>query len=154
MRMVRDSQNLYPAALVACLLALTGCLGRPPAPDVSLAEVGLVLGSVNQNEPFVIELGRVPPDSTHIRKVSLKNETSNPIRIDGFKASCECTSVGGLPVDVPAGKVRDVSVLTDLASEPGFTGGLAIRVEISSGADVRGLIEIRCEASGTGVEAP
>lgn len=103
---------------------------------------GAVLGS--GDKPFVLELGEVPMDSSHSKQVPVTNATGRSIRIDGFEASCECTSVGGLPLEVPAGETRDVTVLTDLAKEPGFTGGLAIIVTLRSGIAVRGKLEVRC----------
>jgi hypothetical protein len=40
------------------------------------------------------------------------------------------------------GGAGEVTVLTDLAKEPGFTGGLAITVELRSGADISGIVEV------------
>jgi hypothetical protein len=148
MQMIRKLIRLRWAALFACLSATVGCSGsqpRGPGKPVGDSETGVALAS--RNMPFVIELGNVPTDSFHSKRVRLTNGTSSPILIDRFNASCECTSVVGLPVEVPVGGAGEVTVLTDLAKEPGFTGGLAITVELRSGADISGIVEVHCNVA-------
>lgn len=135
-------------ALLACLGNFVGCSDSQPrakGKPVDDSQAGVVLGSANK--PFVIELGNVPMDSSHSRQVPLLNGTSSPIRIDDFVASCECTSVAGLPVDVPPGGTEEITLATDLGKEPGYTGGLGITVELRSGGTVKGVAEVHCNVA-------
>lgn len=148
MQPIRKLEKPPCVALLVCLLATVGCSDSRPVPEgqpIRDRGAGVALG--NGSNPFVIELGNVPMDSSHSNQLRLMNRTPGTIRIDGFEASCECTSVAGLPVEVPSGGAKDVTLSTDFAKEPGFTGGLAITVNLRSGADVRGIVEVRCNVA-------
>lgn len=158
----RSLTRLQWVISVACLFVSAGCAdsrlpdaraGGARAADqtatdgkiASESQDGVALGA--GNTPLVIELGRVPMGSAHTRQVILNNGTDGPIRIDRFETSCECTSVAGLPVEIPAGEKRKLTITTDLAKDPNFTGGLAIKVELRAGEDVKGIVEIRCDVT-------
>ena len=146
--MICGLNQLRWVALLACLLSTVGCSRSLPEVEgkpISDSDAGVVLGS--GNKPFVIEVGKVPMGSSHSKQVRLTNGTSSPIRIDGFESTCECTSVAGLPVEVPAGGTQEVTLATDFAKEAGFTGRLAITVELRSGADVRGIVKVNCDVA-------
>ena len=154
-------------ACFACLLTSLGC-SDPSLPSRSEAPPGRLATESSQpvgesqdavslgsgNEPKVIDLGSVPISSSHDRKVLLSNTTADAIRIDRFETSCECTSVEGLPVEIPPGGTKEITVRTDLGKEPNFTGGLAIRGELRSGAHIKGIVEVRCDVMKEADEKP
>jgi hypothetical protein len=137
---------LLLSAVVCTALICNGCSG-PVVGTETLNTEGVVLGSASA--PFVVEFGTVAGDSSNSRTVTLRNPSGKPIRVDSFSASCECTSVSGLPVEVPLNGKQEITVTSDFSKEPGFSGGLGITVELKSGDAPLGTIEVRCDVSKT-----
>jgi hypothetical protein len=138
------------AAVVCSAILCSGCSG-PVVGTETLNTEGVVLGSAST--PYVVELGTVAGDSSNSRTVTIRNPTGKSIRVDSFSASCECTSVAGLPVEVPSNGKQEITVTTDLSKEPGFSGGLGVTVELKSGETPLGTIEVRCDVSKPDVKA-
>jgi len=148
LKMVCESNRGPYIVLFVGSLAIASCSGPRPGWErtkVNGGEAGVSLGGANV--PFLMKLGDVPAGSSHTTPIRLTNGTSNPIRIDGFHATCECTSVVGLPVEVPVGGTKELRITTDFSKEPDFTGGLAITVELRSGIDVKGIVVVDCDVA-------
>ncbi|MGC8642478.1 MAG: DUF1573 domain-containing protein [Isosphaeraceae bacterium] len=84
---------------------------------------------------FPVEISPDPIDFGVIRwarvpraPLSLRNVRSDPLTIDRIETSCECVSVAPVPVEIGPRQTRVVSVSFDPSSEPGFEGGLAVRL--------------------------
>jgi hypothetical protein len=139
-----SAMNACRLGLLACAMAAAGCADTSPrAGEAAVVEPranGLTLGG--EGKPYVVDLGKVPRGSSHSSEIRLMNRTPSPIRVDGFNASCECTSVTGLPIEVPAGGHGQITVVTNLAKEPDFTGSLAVNVKLQSGTQVKGVVEM------------
>ena len=130
---------VFGSLVVVASLILKPALNRATLGD---GKAGVTLGV--GAKPFIVELGNLQNGSVHMKSVRLTNPTAGSILIDSFLASCECTSVIGLPVEVPGGGSREVLVSTDFTKEPEFTGGLSITVELRARKSVEGNVQINC----------
>jgi hypothetical protein len=129
---------------IGCWAVVGGCsTSETSIPDRAHVydHEGVALGTT---KAFVIDLGRIASESAQSKQLKLYNKTGHSIPINNFKASCECLSVEGLPINVPNGTSREVIVRIDHSTEEGFTGGLVITVELFSGQAVQGVVEVHC----------
>jgi hypothetical protein len=65
--------------------------------------------------PRLIEVGEGVSGETRKVSVEVVNWTDKPVRLIGGTRDCSCTVLGELPVTIPAGEVRSVSVGVTLA---------------------------------------
>jgi hypothetical protein len=69
--------------------------------------------------PALIDMGEGVPGETREAKVELTNRTDKPIRLVGGTSDCSYTVLGDLPVTVPAGESRSISVVVRLPNAAG-----------------------------------
>ena len=80
--------------------------------------------------PRLIAVGEGVSGDTRKVSVEVANWTDKPIRLIGGTRDCSCTVMGELPVTIPAGEVRIVTVDITLAEKPGiFTRTAAFLVD-------------------------
>jgi Protein of unknown function (DUF1573) len=69
--------------------------------------------------PALIDMGEGVPGETREAKVELTNRTDQPIRLIGGSADCSCTVLADLPVTIPPGESRSITVAVRLPNAPG-----------------------------------
>ncbi len=70
--------------------------------------------------PGLIDMGEGAPAETRAASVELTNRTEQPIRLIGGSADCSCTVLGDLPVTVPPGESRSITITMNLPKTPGM----------------------------------
>jgi hypothetical protein len=81
-----------------------------------------------------IDLGTVRQGQRVRRAIIVENRTLAPVIIDRFEASCECLTLSGLPLTIPAGNEGGLEVAADESRESEFHGALGVEVTAWSGA--------------------
>lgn len=69
--------------------------------------------------PALVEMGIGVPGEERNASVELTNRTDQPIRLIGGTADCSCTVLGDLPVTIPAGESRSITVTMHLPKSLG-----------------------------------
>lgn len=69
--------------------------------------------------PSMIDMGVGAPGETREAKVELTNRTEHPIRLIGGTSDCSCTVIGDLPVTIPPGEARSITVAMHLPNAAG-----------------------------------
>jgi hypothetical protein len=103
------------AALVLGLLAGAGALVFGSA-DAALARIRGERVSVR---PGMVDLGRGAPGQAVEATVELINRTASPVRIVGGTSDCSCVTTNDLPVTLPPGEGRPVTVRVRLPRAAG-----------------------------------
>jgi hypothetical protein len=131
-----NNHSILSSASLALIFAIqfVGCSDRPK-------NVEIVLDS-EKHMPTSIDCGHVKRGATFVTKVQVRNELDFPAEIDSCRTSCECTSILGLPCNIPAGGSREIEAFTDLSKENGFVGGLGVIVNLQSGNKTVGEFEL------------
>jgi len=84
--------------------------------DAALAGMRHERLSVN---PPLIDMGQGVPGETRDATVELANRTDQPIRLIGGTADCSCTVIGDLPVTIPPGEARSITITMRLPNAAG-----------------------------------
>jgi hypothetical protein len=87
--------------------------------------------------------GTVDPGLDQSVRFSLTNWTGQPVTIVGFQASCSCTMATDLPLSIPDGGTRFVSVAVKTAK---LTGDFVATVRLFT--DASSLPEVRLRVAG------
>lgn len=69
--------------------------------------------------PFTTDLGSRPVGEVVVFQLSVANHSGKEVRLVGGSASCSCAVLDELPLDIPAGERRDVSVRAAFKGTPG-----------------------------------
>ena len=69
--------------------------------------------------PFVTDLGTKPVGESTVFALTVANHSDRDVRLIGGSASCSCAVLGELPLDIPAGEQREVSVRAAFKGTPG-----------------------------------
>jgi hypothetical protein len=75
----------------------------------------MLMPSGRTDEPARLEAPRVIDEksehhSRHVVSIPVSNTGRQSISLVGFKASCDCSGVVGLPVEIPAGQTTHIKV--------------------------------------------
>jgi hypothetical protein len=73
--------------------------------------------------PAMLDMGQGVPGETRDATVELANRTDQPIRIIGGTSDCSCTVLGDLPMTIPPGESRSISVQMRLPNSIGAFAG-------------------------------
>jgi hypothetical protein len=71
-------------------------------------------------EPRLVDMGEGYPGETQAAAVEVVNQTDHPIRLIGGTADCSCTTTEDLPLTIPAGDSRPITVKIHLPRAPGM----------------------------------
>lgn len=112
---------LTAAGVFAGYLFLLGSLAgfanyRYGSVDAALASLRNERLSVS---PGLLDMGQGMPGETREATLELANRTDQPIRLIGGTADCSCTVIGDLPVTVPAGEARSITIKLRLPNSQG-----------------------------------
>jgi hypothetical protein len=69
--------------------------------------------------PALVDVGEGAPGESRDALVELSNRTDRPIRIIGGTSDCSCTVLGDLPVTIPPGEARSITVTVYLPNSVG-----------------------------------
>lgn len=69
--------------------------------------------------PAVIDMGEGAPGETRHAAVDLANRTGQTLRVVGGTADCSCSVLGDLPVAIPPGETRSITVSVKLPRSSG-----------------------------------
>ena len=120
------------AAVVGAYLLLMGVLVgfahvAYGSVDAALAHLRNERISVN---PSLIDMGEDVPGETREAAVELTNHTDQPIRLIGGTSDCSCTVLADLPVTIPPGEARSITVTVKLPNSKGaFNRKAALRID-------------------------
>jgi hypothetical protein len=91
----------------------------------------------HSNRPRVqsIDLGTIRQGERLGHAIIIENRTSELVTIDRFDSSCECLTLTGLPLTIPARGNETLNVLADASSDDGFHGDLAIDLKFFAAGD-------------------
>jgi hypothetical protein len=84
--------------------------------DASLASLR---GERLSIHPSLVDMGEGLPGETRNTTVELTNRTDRPIRIIGGTSDCSCTVLADLPVTIPPGESRSISIAMHLPNATG-----------------------------------
>ncbi len=103
---------LAVAALLALLAHLT--FGSTPA------ALAYLRGERISVHPRLLDMGQGEPGETREGTLELQNWTDQPVRLIGGTADCSCAVTGDLPVNIPPGEARSITVTMRLPSARGM----------------------------------
>ena len=69
--------------------------------------------------PSLVDMGEGVPGETRNASIELTNRTDMPIRVIGGTSDCSCTVLGDLPVTIPPGESRSITVAMHLPNAVG-----------------------------------
>ncbi len=69
--------------------------------------------------PATLDMGQGVPGETREATLNLGNRTEHPIRVIGGTADCSCTVLGDIPVTVPPGETRSITIQLRLPNSQG-----------------------------------
>ena len=101
--------------LVMAALAAVAYLGYGSV-DAALASLRQERISVS---PSLVDMGEGVPGETRQATVELTNRTDKPVRLIGGTADCSCTVLADLPVTIPPGESRSITVSVRLPNASG-----------------------------------
>ena len=118
------------AAIVAGYLVLLGSLAgyaqyRHGSVAAALASFRGERLTVN---PAMIDMGEGTPGETREASVELTNRADQPIRLIGGTSDCSCTVLGDLPVTIPPGEARSITITMRL---PDATGSFNRKAQLT-----------------------
>ncbi|MBI2807076.1 MAG: DUF1573 domain-containing protein [Planctomycetes bacterium] len=71
-------------------------------------------------QPALVDMGEGIAGEERDASVELTNWTEHPIRLIGGTADCSCTVLGDLPITIPPGESRSITVTMRLPKTPGL----------------------------------
>jgi hypothetical protein len=78
----------------------------------------------------MVDMGEGLPEEVRQRKVELMNRTDQAVRVIGGTADCSCTVLADLPVTIPPGESRSITVSFRLPKASGiFNRKAALRLD-------------------------
>ncbi|HET6574025.1 MAG TPA: DUF1573 domain-containing protein [Fimbriiglobus sp.] len=107
-----------PAGIALALIVIAYSAGVWAYGSLGVA-VARIRGEVVVADPDVVDYGEATRGETRIRRVTVWNFSDTPIRVIGGTADCSCTALSDLPVTVPAGESRPVTVELRYVGTPG-----------------------------------
>jgi hypothetical protein len=84
------------------------------------AAIAALRGERLSLDPAMVDMGQGVPGEERDASVELTNRTDKPIRLIGGTADCSCTVLGDLPVTIPSGESRSITVTMRLPKSAGI----------------------------------
>lgn len=104
------------AAALTCLLVVVAWLGF----GSTAAALAYFRGENLTVSPRMLDLGECTPGETRTSMVEVWNWTDRPVRLVGGTADCSCTVLDDLPVRIPPGESRPITITVRVAAQPGI----------------------------------
>lgn len=86
--------------------------------------IGAALASMRNERltvyPATVDMGSGDAGESKDAAVEITNRTEHPIRLIGGTADCSCIVLGDLPVTIPPGETRSITVTVRLPRSPGI----------------------------------
>jgi hypothetical protein len=77
-------------------------------------------GSVTIDTPHRSVSHEADVDGLHTLNFAVRNTTGTPVRLIGYKPTCECTTIADLPLTIAANETRNICLTLDLkGGKPG-----------------------------------
>jgi hypothetical protein len=143
---LRGGMSTALGAAVMLVLIAGGFQLSFDTPAAALAEL--------RGEPITVEpvnswVGKAVADDQSTLTIQLTNHGNGPVQVFGGSANCACVATDDLPISIPSGQSRPVSVRVFFRGKPGrFHGGFVLFTDNMSQPVVR------ARFSGRVIESP
>jgi hypothetical protein len=74
------------------------------------AALGLVRGQALLIDPNSVTIHSARAGTTHFVSFAVRNLKSVPVTIVGYRATCNCSGISGLPLEIPPGETIELTV--------------------------------------------